>query len=426
MRDPILEFINYNRAFARRNPELLRLKVARMAETPFAFFRGTFHLWAKDVLSHFFECLPLLSGEGPELDLVGDIHSENYGTYAAADGQVHYDVNDFDETTHGRLDFDVCRLATSLYLVGRDCGHTVAESVQLTLAGVTTYADTVQRVLKKGKGLEFDLTGSTAKKFLPIAELIVKSASIKRNQFIDKVTEKHDAQRRLRRTLRYFNLPEGERQQAVRLLEDYCKRMPEPVAKEFFEVQDVCGRVSGVGSMGRLRYVVLINGKGNDQARNILLEFKESRPSAYDIYRGREAGDAALAQRAERVITVQRESQVASNPYLGWAVDGTMSFQVRELGPHDARVELRELKALPPLESVVRVQAGVLARTHARAAGRAIGPSNPLAELRDIEAFCQRVLAVALAYADLVQRDWARFVGQRGDLENCEKWSQSS
>ena len=50
MRDPIVEFMNYNRRFARRNPELLRLKVARMAEGPFAFFRGTFHLYARDLL----------------------------------------------------------------------------------------------------------------------------------------------------------------------------------------------------------------------------------------------------------------------------------------------------------------------------------------------------------------------------------------
>ena len=50
MRDPVAEFMTYNRPFVRRNPELLRLKVARMAASPFAFFRGTFHLFARDVL----------------------------------------------------------------------------------------------------------------------------------------------------------------------------------------------------------------------------------------------------------------------------------------------------------------------------------------------------------------------------------------
>src|SRR5437867_13290316 len=101
MRDPVAEFMTFNRAFARRNPELLRLKVERMAASPFAFFRGTFHLFARDILDKFFETLPRVSGSEIELDLVGDIHSENFGTFQATDGKVHYDINDFDETTQG-------------------------------------------------------------------------------------------------------------------------------------------------------------------------------------------------------------------------------------------------------------------------------------------------------------------------------------
>src|SRR3979490_195038 len=104
MRDPVQEFMGYNRAFAQRSAELIRFKVARMAESPFAFFRGTFHLFARDILNKTHEPLPLLTGEGAELEIIGDIHSENYGTYKAADGVVHYDVNDFDEVTNGRFD----------------------------------------------------------------------------------------------------------------------------------------------------------------------------------------------------------------------------------------------------------------------------------------------------------------------------------
>src|SRR5437764_883034 len=114
MRDPITEFTTYNRPFARRNPALIRAKVSRMAASPFTFFRGTFHLYAHDMIGHVVGG-PILEWEGPEVDLVGDIHTENYGTYKAC-STVHYDVNDFDETTQGRFDFDVCRLATSWVL----------------------------------------------------------------------------------------------------------------------------------------------------------------------------------------------------------------------------------------------------------------------------------------------------------------------
>jgi uncharacterized protein (DUF2252 family) len=423
MRDPISEFKDYNRAFARRNPELLRLKVARMAESPFAFFRGTFHLFARDVIGGFLASVPLLSGEGADLDLVGDIHSENYGSYAGGDGVVHYDINDFDETTRGRFDFDVCRLATSLFLAARDGGQGLAGAVQMTLAGVTTYVDTVRRLLKRGQGLEFDVNEATASPYPPVDALLRQARAVKRKEFIGRLTEVVQGQRRLVRSLRYFNLPDEERAQALRLLEDYKKRLPGKPAKDFYEVNDACGRVSGIGSMGRFRYAVLVNGKGSADARNVLLEFKEARPSAYDVYRNRDTDDAALARRAERVITVQRASQASSNAYLGFAVDGAMSFQVRELGPHDARLDLKTLKTATALEAVAQVQGAVLARAHARAAGRAVGPANPLGELNDAEAFSQRVLAFALAYADQAHRDWGRFVGQRPELEDCAKWA---
>ena len=83
MRDAIAEFIAYNRPFARRNQELLRFKIASMAESPFAFFRGSFHLFARDVLGGVGGPLPLFQAASAELDLVGDIHSENYGTFKA-------------------------------------------------------------------------------------------------------------------------------------------------------------------------------------------------------------------------------------------------------------------------------------------------------------------------------------------------------
>jgi uncharacterized protein (DUF2252 family) len=422
MRDPLQEFQTFNRAFARRNPELLRHKIARMAESAFAFFRGTFHLFASDVLAGVGGVLPLFHAASAELDLVGDIHSENYGAFKAADGAVHYDVNDFDETTTGRFDFDVCRLATSHFLASRDRGDPLAAAVQVCLSGILAYAAGVRKAVSKARGEVLDVREGQPSSSPAIDHLLASSAAAKRPAFIGRITEVKNGRRLLLRSARYFNLPDDQRQQALRLLADYRARQPDlPEKDDFFAVEDVCGRVSGIGSMGRLRCVVLLAGKGSADARNVLLEFKEARPSAYDIYRNRDGDGGALARRAERVITVQRESQAAANRFLGHALDGTASFQVRELGPADARIEARSLPA-GGLESVAMVQAAILARVHARAAARAVGPANPLAELADPDAFCQRVLAFALSYADLVRSDWTRFVGARVQLDRVEEW----
>ncbi len=423
MRDAVQEFMDFNRPFARRNPELIRFKIARMAESPLAFLRGTFHLFARDVLEKAHDPLPLFSGEGPALDLVGDIHSENYGSFKATDNVVHYDVNDFDETTTGRFDFDVCRAAVSWFLAARERGDSLAEAVQATLAAVGAYAETLVRSVKKGKGADLDVSETHPSGCGPVDELVLAGAAAKRPAFISRLTEGVGAGRRLLRSPRYFNLPDGERALAERLLADYLKRRPPGDRPEYYHVEDVCGRVSGIGSMGRLRYVLLIAGKGTEDARNVLLEFKEARPSAYDLYRKRDADAAALAGRAERVIAVQKLSMAAGNGHLGFAVGGGVSFQAREIGPADARVDTKSLKTPELLANVLRVQAQILARVHARSALRAVGPANPLAEMTDADAFRQRVLCFTLGYADIVRRDWSRFVGARGDLENVGAWA---
>lgn len=339
MRDAIDEFLRFNRPFARRNPELLRLKVARMAEGPFAFFRGTFHLFARDVIESKAGALPLFGGGGAELELVGDIHSENFGTYKAADGAIHYDVNDFDETTTGRFDFDVCRLATSWLLAAHERKDPLEQAVPVPLAGLATYAETVRRLLKKGRGPQLDVSEATPSGCAPVDELIAAGAAAKRPAFIGRLTEWKNGGRRLLRSAHYFNLPDEDRARAERLLADYRKRAPRGGDDAYFKVEDVCGRVAGIGSMGRHRYAVLIAGKGSADARNVILELKESRPSAYDLYRNRDTDEAALATRAQKVVQVQQESQAAASEFLGYAVDGGLSFQAREIGPPDARVD---------------------------------------------------------------------------------------
>src|SRR5262245_18366608 len=158
MRDAVAEFQEYNRPLARRNSELMRYKIARMASGPFPFYRGTFHLFAKDVVGGLADTLALFGSAGAELELVGDVHSENYGTFKAADQQIHYDIDDFDETTTGRFSLDVCRLATSHFLAVQERSVEPLERiVALTVAGLRAYVETVTRLLKKGKDLNLDI-----------------------------------------------------------------------------------------------------------------------------------------------------------------------------------------------------------------------------------------------------------------------------
>src|SRR5215468_3233952 len=73
--------------------DLIPLKMTRMSASPFGFFRGAAPLMAADLAS-----LPYC---GIEAQICGDAHVRNLGAFAAPDGHLVFDINDFDETIHG-------------------------------------------------------------------------------------------------------------------------------------------------------------------------------------------------------------------------------------------------------------------------------------------------------------------------------------
>src|SRR5580704_17522900 len=94
-----------------RVPQLVTLKYERMLESPFGYFRGAVPVMAAD--------LATLPNTGIVNQICGDAHVRNLGAFAAPDGRLVFDINDFDETIRAPFEWDLKRLATSLVLAGR-------------------------------------------------------------------------------------------------------------------------------------------------------------------------------------------------------------------------------------------------------------------------------------------------------------------
>jgi len=90
MRDLVERIRSFNEG---RDPELLRRKYQRMSANPFAFFRGTCHL--------FYEDWPVNSplNTSPPVWISGDLHLENFGSYKGDNRLVYFGINDFDEAS---------------------------------------------------------------------------------------------------------------------------------------------------------------------------------------------------------------------------------------------------------------------------------------------------------------------------------------
>jgi hypothetical protein len=103
------------RSMRGRVPALIQLKYELMSQSPFGYFRGAVPVMAAD--------LSVLPATGLISQLCGDAHVRNLGAYAAPDGRLVFDINDFDETIRGPFEWDLKRMAASITLAGRGSGH---------------------------------------------------------------------------------------------------------------------------------------------------------------------------------------------------------------------------------------------------------------------------------------------------------------
>jgi hypothetical protein len=91
-----------------RLPHLVPIRFGRMAQSPFAFYRGAAALMAAD--------LATTPATGLIVQACGDAHLLNFGGFATPERNIFFDINDFDETLPAPWEWDVKRLATSMVI----------------------------------------------------------------------------------------------------------------------------------------------------------------------------------------------------------------------------------------------------------------------------------------------------------------------
>jgi hypothetical protein len=99
---------------ASRLAHLVPIRIGRMLQSPFAYYRGTAAVMATD-----------LAG-APRTDhhvvICGDAHIANFGMFASPERRVLFDLNDFDEVGVGPWEWDVKRMAASFVIGARAVG----------------------------------------------------------------------------------------------------------------------------------------------------------------------------------------------------------------------------------------------------------------------------------------------------------------
>lgn len=94
------------------------------SESPFRFFRGSAYLFYYDITK-----IPFTFHTPVDKPtwIQGDLHMENFGAFQNENGEIVYDVNDFDEGYIGSYLYDILRMSVSISLYCEEMGYSEVE-----------------------------------------------------------------------------------------------------------------------------------------------------------------------------------------------------------------------------------------------------------------------------------------------------------
>lgn len=336
-----------------RDPERLRMKYQAMRAGPFAFLRGTCHLfYARLPRQGVFKSSPLVWS-------CGDLHLENFGSYKGDNRLAYFDINDFDEAALAPAGCDLARLLTSVKLAADGQAIRVEDADHLCATLVDAYAG----ALAAGKAYWVERETATGL----VRTLLDDLRARQRPAFLDARTQVRGKRRALRIDgAKALAATPTQRAQVVAFLSEFARSQPDPA---FYSVIDVARRVAGTGSLGVDRYSILVRGKGSPNG-NYLLDLKQALPSS--LARWAKAEQPRWATEAERVVSIQRRMQAVSVAFLHSVSLGEEPCVLRALQPSEDRVSLRAARqSRADLERLARTLGRLVAWAQLRTSGRA-------------------------------------------------------
>jgi uncharacterized protein (DUF2252 family) len=395
--DPIKQIIKSHEG---RLEWLIPVRVARMVASPHAFLRGSAGVMAGDIAR--------LPATGITPVICGDAHLGNFGFYAAPDRDLVIDLNDFDEAHPGAWEWDLRRLATSIWVAGRDNGSTETQCRDAAASCVAAYREELRMLANEPllwrsyQRLDVDRLRATAteKRLRDEIERAVKRARLRTSdRALPRFTTEHEGKRRIVEEPPLIKrVPTAEAERIAEALDWYLTTLPPHWQRALggYTLVDIAHKVVGVGSVGLRAYVALLEGSSPDDV--LFLQLKQARRSVLGPH---VHGDSAWhAHQGQRVVEYQQALQTVSDPLLGWTSFDGRQYYVRQFRDMKGGILLDEIDAAA-LSDYAGIIGHLLAKGHARTSGASmiagyVGRSDKLDR-----ALCR----FARTYADQTEAD---------------------
>lgn len=418
-----------NRLIIQRFPVEARGKFAQMATTPHDFLRGTLGQFMRDVLQPGPWHWPTRFGSAAASRrlLLGDAHLENVGTFHAGAVRLLVDFNDFDSATFGPYHLDVWRLCLSIGVALPEAP--AALRTRWMRAAARAYADAIAAL---ARGEPPELADAPAERVL---------ADLLRRALADGAAGSDLARyTRIRSGQRVIFIGDLEPPSAAGVVDRLVPVSPaERVAvRQAFAawpaslaqpeaaapaIKDLTRRLGvGVSSYALPRYYLLLEGPTKGLGDDVLVEVKEA-ADAVELPGVAQYPQPRSASNGARVVVLQRQLQayLDDDPLLGVATLPPVSYRVRGRDGFQKNLSVARLRSkyadgtwtAADLELAFAAIGRQLARAHGGAMGSdgLLGAPVIAAAIDGAgAAFADEAADFALAYADVVLDDYARFL----------------
>ena len=377
---------------AGRDPERLALKYRAMRANPFAFLRGSCHLFYDELAS-----VSLPAG-APLVWACGDLHLENFGSYKGDNRLVYFDLNDFDEAALAPCTWDLARLLASVLVAASTLGIDQPTALRLCQGLIDAYAGAL--LTGKARWVERETAQGMVK------ELLYSLDSRSRTQFLDRRSRRAGRHRRIsidgKKTLA---VDARQRKRIETFMREFARAQRKP---KFYRLLDAARRIAGTGSLGVERFVLLVEGKGSPDA-NYLLDLKQALPSTLAPHL--EARQPRWENEAQRIVSLQERVQAISPAFLRpVAIDG-VAYVLKGLQPTQDRVALDQWHGdFDRLHGLMTTLGEIVAWGELRSAGRQGSASaDELIAFAGQKQWKTRMIAVGRACREKVDLDWREF-----------------
>ncbi|GAB2583121.1 DUF2252 domain-containing protein [Dyella jejuensis] len=406
----------YNEPYAATDSADLATKMQLMSTSAFYFFRGTADIFYQDMNT--WPASNYISAETGLTWLPGDAHLDNFGAMQDSAGNYVFASNDFDEAHLGQYVWDLRRAAVSIVLAGQENGLSTSQITKAIDTFVAAYVSQMNGFAQNNGQATFQLTTSNTSGV--VKDLIQDSEGDSQSSFLSKYTSTKNSVRSFQTTSDLVAVNSATYTAIANAVANYIQTLPSTTKNgaSYYSVEDIRQKLgSGCGSLGKLRYWVLIEGPGTSDKDDVILELKQEATSNVALASpGSMPATDYGSHEGERVAISQLGMLENPDPLAGWTTINNVPYYVHQKSPYEEDFDYTQLTSSSKFDTAMTYFGQALASAHARADqayDAAIVPYDTpmqISAVANSSGLQTEISSFAFSYAQQVNLDWQAFV----------------